>query len=244
MQHPSTVYPRWRGEHVKCNMGDPDNDGLSPLARGTHSGRRTPQCEHRFIPAGAGNTQSHRPPRHPPTVYPRWRGEHAATLRGWTFLPGLSPLARGTPLTQANHDVQTRFIPAGAGNTAGSLLAWTFRPVYPRWRGEHAPRWSFAAVFRGLSPLARGTHVDIWLDVIARRFIPAGAGNTSGSCAARLSMAVYPRWRGEHATIPAAVVSSAGLSPLARGTRAGFNWPPFSIRFIPAGAGNTCRSTG
>ncbi|EHB43134.1 hypothetical protein SEENIN0B_03039 [Salmonella enterica subsp. enterica serovar Infantis str. SARB27] len=31
-----TVYPRWRGEHVKYNSVAVNIDGLSPLARGTH----------------------------------------------------------------------------------------------------------------------------------------------------------------------------------------------------------------
>ena len=32
------VYPRWRGEHTVHGTQDPDVNGLSPLARGTHDG--------------------------------------------------------------------------------------------------------------------------------------------------------------------------------------------------------------
>ncbi|EHB43113.1 hypothetical protein SEENIN0B_03018 [Salmonella enterica subsp. enterica serovar Infantis str. SARB27] len=50
---------------------------------------------------------------------------------------GLSPLARGT-LCQVGHSPnKTRFIPAGAGNTAMSKPPHPDLPVYPRWRGEH-----------------------------------------------------------------------------------------------------------
>jgi len=53
------------------------------------------------------------------------------------------------------------------------------------------------------------------------------------------NVAVYPRWRGEHAKSIFSGAKFIGLSPLARGT-------PFmhldirgAARFIPAGAGNT-----
>ena len=69
--------------------------GLSPLARGTPRQVENGQTQSRFIPAGAGNTT---PPilRYIfPTVYPRWRGEHAQRDTDGPLLSGLSPLARG-----------------------------------------------------------------------------------------------------------------------------------------------------
>ncbi|VXG72517.1 hypothetical protein CDS [Salmonella enterica subsp. enterica serovar Derby] len=51
-------------------------DGLSPLARGTH-------WKYSGVP-GSG------------AVYPRWRGEHFASLFDIIYIRGLSPLARGT----------------------------------------------------------------------------------------------------------------------------------------------------
>ncbi len=53
-------------------------------------------------------------------------------------------------------------------------------------------------------------------------------------------MVVYPRWRGELFCALAFCWLSRGLSPLARGTlcRCQHCWRV--IRFIPAGAGNTC----
>ncbi len=92
----------------------------------------------RFIPAGAGNTGItviHWPPI---AVYPRWRGEHAMdqgiTLDG----VGLSPLARGTHGLRYMQCPDSRFIPAGAGNTLRVNQLECKSPVYPRWRGEHS----------------------------------------------------------------------------------------------------------
>ena len=162
-----TVYPRWRGEHwiivciyhLRC--------GLSPLARGTQAMERRENPDPRFIPAGAGNTHARHQRRRPGAVYPRWRGEHSHSTWRIRFLPGLSPLARGTRSRRIELKRYLRFIPAGAGNT--SLPRWDMNPeaVYPRWRGEHP----FCAVPRGsstgLSPLARGTHINVHDDLVA-----------------------------------------------------------------------------
>ena len=50
------VYPRWRGEHALDGLGDVVDTGLSPLARGTLRASVIAAADHRFIPAGAGNT--------------------------------------------------------------------------------------------------------------------------------------------------------------------------------------------
>ena len=71
----------------------------------------------------------------------------------------------------------------------------------------------------GLSPLARGTLLDIPEHCADLRFIPAGAGNTNQAEYSINPTTVYPRWRGEHSSTPARRVRVSGLSPLARGTR-------------------------
>ena len=91
----------------------------------------------------------------------------------------------------------------------------------------------------GLSPLARGTLSLYRLNRFLARFIPAGAGNTEILSVSPIIALVYPRWRGEHLYRDAGLGVTAGLSPLARGTRiALINFDCLS-RFIPAGAGNT-----
>ncbi len=51
--------------------------------------------------------------------------------------------------------------------------------------------------------------------------------------------AVYPRWRGEHEFGITLKGNPIGLSPLARGTLLIQQVEIVSVRFIPAGAGNT-----
>ena len=113
----STVYPRWRGEHVGRESFDCPYIGLSPLARGTHQRYRLQLTGSRFIPAGAGNTGVIPIAARNAAVYPRWRGEHDKSLTKNNSTPGLSPLARGTRGVRRRLKRQCRFIPAGAGNT-------------------------------------------------------------------------------------------------------------------------------
>ena len=54
------------------------------------------------------------------------------------------------------------------------------------------------AELTGLSPLARGTQLVNLIRERDNRFIPAGAGNTSGRVPLPPPSSVYPRWRGEH----------------------------------------------
>ena len=158
-----------------------------------------------------------------------------------TFNSGLSPLARGTQGLNKYQSIQCRFIPAGAGNTQHSGNICHPSPVYPRWRGEHPGTPTRQHYHFGLSPLARGTRDSVFTATINRRFIPAGAGNTSRFPQTENAVQVYPRWRGEH-TAPRVVDHyPGGLSPLARGTPVLLFCAVVTDRFIPAGAGNTLR---
>ena len=136
-----------------------------------------------------------------------------------------------------------RFIPAGAGNTDIPPDPRPKSAVYPRWRGEHNGTDSTNQNFRGLSPLARGTHYIEQPLTVERRFIPAGAGNTDILAEYFNELAVYPRWRGEHLISSRSAGPITGLSPLARGTPSAIAGNGVSERFIPAGAGNTVKSS-
>ena len=133
----AAVHPRWRGEHTVTLCRCCTSAGSSPLARGTHhlAARRHPLS--RFIPAGAGNTETGSTPHLSKAVHPRWRGEHPIALFKVEIVAGSSPLARGTLRSFAIHGRLRRFIPAGAGNTPAAPLRPERQTVHPRWRGEH-----------------------------------------------------------------------------------------------------------
>ncbi len=213
--------------------------GLSPLARGTRAGDGATAVEHRFIPAGAGNTMTTSLIPGWMPVYPRWRGEHSQNCRAWSRCCGLSPLARGTLIGLGVAGMGLRFIPAGAGNTGAGVSGRDSGAVYPRWRGEHVPSACRSPGSHGLSPLARGTPHTFKHRVRVLRFIPAGAGNTRPFPRIVDVCSVYPRWRGEHRDTGARISRLHGLSPLARGTHVGSEQDVPDRRFIPAGAGNT-----
>ncbi len=158
----STVYPRWRGEHIRLATRRCSRLGLSPLARGTLLVHPSRACVLRFIPAGAGNTGRGFGCSDLFAVYPRWRGEHYQREKRLEETSGLSPLARGTPKRAVIYFYRVRFIPAGAGNTKAPPLAPPVPPVYPRWRGEHFSATLANGAFPGLSPLARGTQVVVF----------------------------------------------------------------------------------
>ena len=111
------VYPRWRGEHERVGYRPELEDGLSPLARGTHLFPHPVIYLQRFIPAGAGNTWRGRREILTTAVYPRWRGEHTPSTEQAAQKAGLSPLARGTRMASPVMVRVRWFIPAGAGNT-------------------------------------------------------------------------------------------------------------------------------
>ena len=196
----------------------------------------------RFIPAGAGNTSFANCRRAIIAVYPRWRGEHSSNDTGSALSAGLSPLARGTLDKLEKSLFVRRFIPAGAGNTNAVYEDGFWCAVYPRWRGEHDLNADIDNEGKGLSPLARGTLWQFAINTGLRRFIPAGAGNTLLPPLPLTPGPVYPRWRGEHCRQLPTIKPPSGLSPLARGTRIGAAEVATTTRFIPAGAGNTCRS--
>jgi len=74
------------------------------------------------------------------------------------------------------------------------------------------------------------------------RFIPAGAGNSTGVNYSTTATPVYPRWRGELYQTGIAPYNGGGLSPLARGTPTRRHGQSLRQRFIPAGAGNSTQN--
>ncbi len=172
------VHPRWRGEQTPSTAAVTGRFGSSPRARGTEKQIAAYIDARRFIPADAGNSSAATLSMISSAVHPRGRGEQS-TIRYWRSpISGSSPRARGTAKARAHGIGGTRFIPAGAGNSAPPWRSVGPSSVHPRGRGEQPfpSRWHGWGF--GSSPRARGTE-RVELDGHALiRFIPAGAGNS------------------------------------------------------------------
>ena len=176
-----TVHPRGCGEQERCGSAPGAVGGSSPRVRGTDRPGRGQGGRKRFIPAGAGNRARTGAGLAPRPVHPRGCGEQASSrCRTW-ISPGSSPRVRGTGRGQPGRHRGRRFIPAGAGNRSGRCPDAGGPAVHPRGCGEQASACSFCSAMTGSSPRVRGTAGPDQRGRFRRRFIPAGAGNSSRS---------------------------------------------------------------
>ena len=173
------------------------------------------------------------------TVHPRVGGEHPSSDHATEGSCGSSPRGRGTLHTVSRTGLQRRFIPAWAGNTAGTSSSSIRFSVHPRVGGEHSAAIDTARYQTGSSPRGRGTPAEPRAMRRTARFIPAWAGNTHGSSPTTARLPVHPRVGGEHSSSCRAVSSCPGSSPRGRGTPATHEGREGRRRFIPAWAGNT-----
>ena len=95
-----------------------------------------------------------------------------------------------------------------------------------------------ASTLIGSSPHARGTLDDAQFHFLTSRFIPACAGNAPGLPTGPAARPVHPRMRGERTFEFEPLITPAGSSPHARGTRGVGRLGVDHVRFIPACAGN------
>ena len=152
---------------------------------------------------------------------------------------GLSPRVRGTRQLDADRGVIAGIIPACAGNTRtldGICLRWR---DHPRVCGEHALTAGAVGMLAGSSPRVRGTPLEAPWARLARRIIPACAGNTAAAGDWREVERDHPRVCGEHRPPGRFASGPAGSSPRVRGTRGFFGRAPGRDGIIPACAGNT-----
>ena len=170
------AYPRSRGGTRLASLSKWFKMGLSPLARGNHSGLAHSSGLMGPIPARAGEPQDRQRILGAFWAYPRSRGGTTTWGRHSSRYRGLSPLARGNrPQRQALMSFLGP-IPARAGEPiyllAASNLAW----AYPRSRGGTAPATIAPGSALGLSPLARGNQQLVFKAGTQLGPIPARAG--------------------------------------------------------------------
>ena len=234
----ASVHPRGCGERPPKSAVAFAKCGSSPRVRGTLTNSVSHSALNRFIPAGAGNATNAPPAANDLTVHPRGCGERAGKTYKGKSRDGSSPRVRGTRRAWRRGRTKRRFIPAGAGNAPEPLPRRRIRAVHPRGCGERRIGEQPGRGVRGSSPRVRGTRRENVQGKIARRFIPAGAGNASNLSRPSRSSTVHPRGCGERGNPALGYHDSFGSSPRVRGTRWTGPCGGTDERFIPAGAGN------
>ncbi len=154
---PAPVHPRVRGEQPVIGLLSESAAGSSPRARGTGASEPRRARGRRFIPACAGNSSTASSTAAPAPVHPRVRGEQRTAINFGVGECGSSPRARGTVTGPECSDVQSRFIPACAGNRVFHCVTDAARAVHPRVRGEQSHKENRDLTLCGSSPRARGT---------------------------------------------------------------------------------------
>ena len=138
-------------------------------------------------------------------------------MRRFLIWDGLSPPTRGNPLRRAGGDARPGSIPAHAGEPGVDVGVFQLYRVYPRPRGGTSAFTIMPSPFPGLSPPTRGNPGSTLRRRVAKRSIPAHAGEPHNWGATPASGRVYPRPRGG-TPLPRAPSSRArGLSPPTRG---------------------------
>ena len=194
----SPDHPRSRGEYLLPHLRTRIDRGSSPLSRGIPAARDRREEASGIIPALAGNTLTSTTTSPVGRDHPRSRGEYARRRARNFHSCGSSPLSRGILCSRFQFLVQTRIIPALAGNTHGLNELLGASRDHPRSRGEYLSTLLAGAAMWGSSPLSRGIPVDP-----ARRrghvgIIPALAGNTPVGRCLGVEQWDHPRSRGEY----------------------------------------------
>ncbi len=190
------AYPRSRGATELAELGEADDVGLSPLARGNLVNFVFGSMTVGPIPARAGQP----PPRWRTSrscrAYPRSRGATRCSQSNARRRWGLSPLARGNRTPFLLPPNSTGPIPARAGQPCWRWTCRTEPWAYPRSRGATSRTCRTAHSSTGLSPLARGNLRSRNRRMIRWGPIPARAGQPVPQLARVAAHRAYPRSRG------------------------------------------------
>ena len=233
-----TGHPRAGGERVK--KGDPRSrsPGSSPRGRGTAIPGATAPGRDRVIPARAGNGSPALPSGRCSAGHPRAGGERRAAASFMPASAGSSPRGRGTDLARELALGVLRVIPARAGNGTRPRCSSRRGSGHPRAGGERPNEGTKHRQTAGSSPRGRGTEA-IFLSINPlERVIPARAGNGPPRHKARGRSSGHPRAGGERLGMPEDQQDGIGSSPRGRGTDGGETADRYTVRVIPARAGN------
>ena len=235
----SMVYPRVCGGNRPPGVRLQRLDHLSPRVRGKPGYLAGSAAKQGSIPACAGETACPVLETEAPRVYPRVCGGNNMSCTHHLPPEGLSPRVRGKHPVTCSSAAAGGSIPACAGETWWPNTAALSTMVYPRVCGGNSLGSRSHQSIQGLSPRVRGKRRNPQFQSIARRSIPACAGETPQARLPCRGYPVYPRVCGGNGTTLDSTTTRDGLSPRVRGKPIILTPEFFLNRSIPACAGET-----
>ena len=172
----AAVYPRLCGGTGCGSPALASSRGLSPPVRGNRRMMAQPRRWSRSIPACAGEPANKLIPLAKGAVYPRLCGGTPRTSSPGEIIGGLSPPVRGNPDHSRGGAVNTRSIPACAGEPQRRPRRARRPEVYPRLCGGTGTGEVVGYIIGGLSPPVRGNRLAGDGAGAVSRSIPACAG--------------------------------------------------------------------
>ncbi len=211
------VDPRGCGGDRSGQREQRNDPGRSPRVRGRpRAARRLSACP-RSIPAGAGETQSHRPFARGLEVDPRGCGGDETTSNSILAIWGRSPRVRGRHRVPHGSRQAVRSIPAGAGETWKTCRHHRHGKVDPRGCGGDTGTGKSIVIAEGRSPRVRGRPPRGVARPASPGSIPAGAGETVAQPCRSVEIRVDPRGCGGDPALRGRGSLVRGRSPRVRG---------------------------
>ena len=173
------------------------------------------------------------------TDHPRACGANRPCHDKYSAYTGSSPRMRGKLRLFVAAPDWRRIIPAHAGQTRDRAYGRAARTDHPRACGANPAPLAWRGRYLGSSPRMRGKPSRNSMTTTSRRIIPAHAGQTGPDRLRYLSGPDHPRACGANTPRSAWSISRVGSSPRMRGKHWKDYHKGFTVRIIPAHAGQT-----
>ncbi len=196
----------------------------------------------RIIPAHAGQTIRRASLLASSSDHPRACGANMLSASRSAVRAGSSPRMRGKLRELWYVLYHVRIIPAHAGQTIIRQESCTAEPDHPRACGANVAVDPLAQGAGGSSPRMRGKLGVILFQKLAKRIIPAHAGQTARHSTPCNGTPNHPRACGANSGVMVRRHMSVGSSPRMRGKPCGPHACRHRTRIIPAHAGQTPKS--
>ena len=232
-------HPRACGANVSSLGTASRCTGSSPRMRGKRQQFRAQVGHSRIIPAHAGQTSIWSRPARTYPDHPRACGANPCSVVRSESSAGSSPRMRGKLIECLRHNLDTRIIPAHAGQTPSIPVRCPSRPDHPRACGANS--WTLTGSVKedGSSPRMRGKLSESRRSISSHRIIPAHAGQTTSRTPCARARADHPRACGANPNRLNRCTALCGSSPRMRGKPIVAEQRVGVVRIIPAHAGQT-----